>query len=401
MSQPLDTHGTSPPGHDWAALTAELDDLRADGRWLPGPATTLEVIGRSAFEADHERLIAWLLDPLAPHNLGPAVLEATLQRIRARPDAVGASAREELSRSRVRRQVVRAKSRPDIVVEASQTTLVIELKINAEEGEGQTSQQADDYADVPGVIHVFLTLRDRRPSDSRFLQLLLRDFAVDLRRVLDSAPEPASAVAARGRTVAADYLATLERMLGMDPVDQDAARFWLKHGKNMTAAREAARRLLAHLPERTRPALESLTADLGEDFAVFSFGDVSTGSNRIDYPERTVLLARRRWVQQDGKVRLGIGLGQSEKPDPIDTWHRPFCGIYAADPQVYSGLREAWEPKSKPWGNWAWWQLLDLEPPDDRSDLLAHYARAVADQARRDWEENRSVLERAMHHAVS
>ena len=175
------------------------------------------MIGRSAFEADHERLIAWLLDPLAPHNLGPPpswrrrcsasgrarMLSAPLPgRNSAAPGSGGRSS---------------AKSRPNIVVEASQTTLVIELKINAEEGEGQTSQQADDYADVPGVIHVFLTLRDRRPSDSRFLQLLLRDFAVDLRRVLDSAPEPASAVAARGRTVAADYLATLERMLGMNP----------------------------------------------------------------------------------------------------------------------------------------------------------------------------------------
>jgi hypothetical protein len=396
MSQPLDADRTSPPGHYWGVLTAELDNLRAGGRWLPGPATILEVIERSGVEADHERLIAWLLNPLAPHNLGPAVLEATLRRIRACPDDVGASAGEELSRIRVQRQVVRAKSRPDIVVEAPQYTLVIELKINSQEGDGQTGRQADDYADVPGVIHVFLTLRDRRPRDSRFLQLLLRDFAVDLRCVIDRAPEPASAVAARGRAVAADYLATLERMLGMDPVDQDAARFWLKHGKNMTAAREAARSLLTHLPEHSRPALESLAADLGEDFAVFSFDDVSTSRNGIDYPERAVLLTRRRWVRQDGKVRLGMGLGQSKKPDPIDTIHRPFCGIYAADAHLYSSLREALEPKSRPWGNWALWQLLDLDPPYDDGDLLVHYARAVADQARRDWEQNHGLLERAM-----
>ncbi|MGH3405716.1 MAG: PD-(D/E)XK nuclease family protein [Streptosporangiaceae bacterium] len=401
MNQSLNTAGASSSGYGWAALTAELDDLRTTGRWLPGPATTLEVTSRSGFEADHERLIAWLLNPLAAHNLGPAVLAATLQRIQARPDAVGTPPREELSRSRVRRQVARVNSRPDIVVEMPHHTLVIELKINSEETAGQTSRQADDYADVPGAIHIFLTFRDRQPSDRRSLQLLLRDFAEDLRQILDRAPEPTLPAAVVGRATAADYLATLERMLGMDPVDQEAARFWLKHGKNLSAAREAARRLLAHLPAHARTALESLAADLGEDFAISSFEDVSTGSNGIDYPEHVVLLVRKRWIHPDGKVRLGIGLGQSKKPDPTSNLHRPFCGIYAADPQVYASLRETWEPESKPWGNWARWQLLDLEPPHDNSDLLAHYADVVQRQARCDWEKNRSVLERVMDHPTS
>jgi len=48
----------------WARLSANLDDLRASGRWPSGPTTALEVIGQTRLEAPHEKLIAWLLDPL-------------------------------------------------------------------------------------------------------------------------------------------------------------------------------------------------------------------------------------------------------------------------------------------------------------------------------------------------
>lgn len=57
---------------DWAAISADLDTLRASGRWISGPTAMLEIIGRTRSEAPHEKLIAWLLDPLATHGLGSA-----------------------------------------------------------------------------------------------------------------------------------------------------------------------------------------------------------------------------------------------------------------------------------------------------------------------------------------
>ena len=118
------------------------------------------MIGRSGLESDHERLIAWLLDPLATHNLGPAVLGAVLEHLAD----TSLPPRDELLRARVRRQVVSAESRPDIVVMMPGRTLVIELKINSEERPGQTTRQADDYADVPNAVLLFLTFRGRRPQ---------------------------------------------------------------------------------------------------------------------------------------------------------------------------------------------------------------------------------------------
>jgi hypothetical protein len=116
------------PGPSWAELTAELDELQETGRWLPGPATMLDVLGRSDFEADHERLIAWLLNPGSAHNLGPAMLGAMLERLRKQSAISDTVPRAELSRARVRTQVVRASSRPDIVVEMPTRTLVIEIE---------------------------------------------------------------------------------------------------------------------------------------------------------------------------------------------------------------------------------------------------------------------------------
>ncbi len=81
MPSVIDLTGSDGSGaNPWSALTVELNDLQAAGRWLPGPATTLEVTGRYEYEADHERLLAWLLDPRAAHNLGSALLAALLGR---------------------------------------------------------------------------------------------------------------------------------------------------------------------------------------------------------------------------------------------------------------------------------------------------------------------------------
>lgn len=187
----------------------------------------------------------------------------------------------------------------------------------------------------------------------------------------------------------------------MDPADQAAARFWLQHGKSMSEAEQAAQKLLRELPDVARKALDSLAADLGQDLIVSEVQYEAEGNNRRIYPERAVLLARRRWLQPDGKIRIGIGMGQSsDKPDPHDGWHRPFCGIYAADEVVYSSLREAWGIE-KPWERWVRWRYLDLEPPSDQTtDLLEHYATEIARQARLDWEDI-GVLEQVIGDAAA
>lgn len=121
-------------------------------------------------------------------------------------------------------------------------------------------------------------------------------------------------------------------------LDQEAARFWLKYGTKIPQAKDATRRLLARLPERTGRTLERLKVSLDSDLEVFSFDYIAQDARGATYPERAVLMARNSWVRQDGAVRLGIGLGQSVDPDPHDAMRRPFWGIYAADQDVLDRL---------------------------------------------------------------
>ena len=180
--------------------------------------------------------------------------------------------------------------------------------------------------------------------------------------------------------------------------DQEAARFWLKYGGKVPQVKDAARRILARLPERTLGTLEMLAASLDKDLVVSSFGYLAQDAHGATYPERAVLMARRSWATQNGP-RLGIGLGQSVTPDPHSKLHRPFWGIYAADQDILNRLRESCGPNNSPWHPWALWEYLSLDPPDEQRDLLAHYATAIAEHARLCWEENIYVLDRVIGHA--
>jgi hypothetical protein len=301
----------------WAQLGAELDDLRASGRWPSGPATMLEVIGRTRREAAHEKLIAWLFHPLANHGLGSAVLANFLRCLGDdRILSLG-----EHARAHVRTQVAGVGGRPDIVVTMPGVRLVIELKIDAEEGIEQTRRQADDYGGSPDVSFVFLTLSGSSPSDPRFKRLPLLDLYKSLGRALDSNPSPVRLAHRRGRAVAEDYAATLERMLGLDPIDQEAARYWLRHADEIEQAETAAQRLLARLHEYAEHAFTERVAQLGDDVQVVMRVDHTTARWRTAYEERAVLIARHSWMLDAQTPRLGIGLGISTNPKADWTGH--------------------------------------------------------------------------------
>lgn len=183
--------------------------------------------------------------------------------------------------------------------------------------------------------------------------------------------------------------------------DQEAARFWIKYGGKIpqAKARGAAQRLLARLPERTGRTLERLAASLDEDLVVSSFGYTARDANGAEYQERAVLIARSSWARQNEPTRLGIGLGQSVNPDPHNGLHQPFWGVYAADQDALNRLRESFGPSSAPWHPWAQWENLSLDPPDERRDLLTHYATAIAGHVRLCWKENIHALDQVIDQA--
>lgn len=229
----------------WSSRSAQLEELRQLGLWLPGPVAALEVLGQIGVERAHQAYIAWLLDPRNPHGLGARVLANVSRYFR-----LGGTGAHQLSMARVKKEDVQAQSRADIVVIMPARTLVLELKVHSSEGEEQTRRLADDYANSPDPLFVFLTLNGDEPQDKRFQAMRLGKLAECLQAALDDAPEPCGKTEARGRATAYDYLYALERTCAMHPVNQHAARFWLRHGRDMDEARSEAVRLLELLPAR-------------------------------------------------------------------------------------------------------------------------------------------------------
>ena len=181
--------------------------------------------------------------------------------------------------------------------------------------------------------------------------------------------------------------------------DQEATIFWLQYGKEVWRAGDAARRLLARLPEHVGRTLEGLAASLDEDLMVSSFSYRSRNADGSRFRERAVLMARRTWAEPGEPPHTGIGLGQSATPDPHRTLDRPFLGIYAADQHILDKLREHFGPSDEPWDPWAQWEYLILDPPTGPVNLLAHYATAAETYVRRSWKENIQILDRVIGEA--
>jgi len=183
-----------------AAMTAAEGALRDQGRWVHGRGDFLGVLNRQRDEVAHSRAIAWLLDPCGKHGLGTQVLTAVLQAASA-PHACF----DGLHRARVRCEVPIDQGRMDIVVESPQLYLVIENKVDAEEGDGQCDYY---YERVTHPRRQFILLSpDGRPARTAgaFRPLSYSHFA----RIIETALAQ-TAPGAQGRSVAVDYLNTLK-----------------------------------------------------------------------------------------------------------------------------------------------------------------------------------------------
>lgn len=140
-----------------AAMTEQAAEAVGAGRWRTGPADLLGVSGRDRDELTHSRMLAWVLNPLGQHGLGPSLLEAFVRRLDPRRRDLGG----DLHQARVRLEVTRAESRADIVVDLARGGIVIENKIDAVEQPDQCLRQANDYQ---RHVLVFLTPHGYPPT---------------------------------------------------------------------------------------------------------------------------------------------------------------------------------------------------------------------------------------------
>lgn len=110
------------------AMESEFQQLIAQGDWQRGPEDIFSIIGFERNEVRHSAMIAWLLDPLGRHGLGPALLEAILDECfpAIKPRVRGTTT--------VVCEVARGDTRVDIIVWSRDFTLIIENKVDVVEG---------------------------------------------------------------------------------------------------------------------------------------------------------------------------------------------------------------------------------------------------------------------------
>ncbi|WP_159039793.1 PD-(D/E)XK nuclease family protein [Streptomyces sp. TP-A0356] len=379
---------------DWGWIERELRRLGDAGLGGPRRATALEVLGLADLERHHQKVIAWLLDPSQPHQLGERLLTSMLRRAGHRDLPAQALAEAEVHQEVEQPPGTRA----DIVIRTEACTLVIELKVHATEGRRQTERLADSYAHEATPVFVFLTLHGSPPRSQRFHPMTLSQFADDLKASLCSAPHPASADGHTARTAACDYLATLQRMNRITALDDDAARLWLTHGMVIKEAEAASARVLERLTKALPGRLEEIVAEmtLGADVEVlqetYAYQSVRR-PGRPPYPEQAVALARRNWLTADGRPRASVGFGyrlrKAGEPEPaIDVFKtelRPFIGAFVPDQAVYAALK----PESgKAWANrWLYLQYAELAPPPGGGNLVEGLTECVLDQLLASWRE--------------
>ena len=149
----------------FAAMVAEEDALRAEGRWTRGPHDLLAIIGRRRCELTHNRMLAWFLDPAAAHGLGVAPLQALLSLL-----GVDQPAQDVLARAHVAREVRGLAGGDvtiaDVLIDTEDLRIVFEVKVDAHEQDEQGDRLVEAFGGAEDTVFVFLTLDGRSPRSA-------------------------------------------------------------------------------------------------------------------------------------------------------------------------------------------------------------------------------------------
>ncbi|WP_241981595.1 PD-(D/E)XK nuclease family protein [Halorubrum sp. GN11_10-6_MGM] len=126
-----------------AELTRCLEEMRRQLDRLPEteepPPTTLQLLDRSRQEGDWQQLLAYFLNPEAPHRLNHAVLEQFLRGLQRRDNIDFKFSRFDIENVQVATEVPVPDGRIDLLVWCEEKWFILcELKIDASEGDGQT-----------------------------------------------------------------------------------------------------------------------------------------------------------------------------------------------------------------------------------------------------------------------
>ena len=198
----------------WPSVMAEMVGARNrlvdSGLWTAGPSTLMGVLDLSRAEVQNCRVLRWLLDPLARHGIGAALIERLCH-------CLGVAVSEPaLARATV--EMSRDVSRADVVLEGLTLggVVVIEAKIDAPEGDRQAHRLETDWPEAKRLV--FLTVPGGRTpitatEPERWRPMAWTWFADNVSELLDAAGQVSDFRAVDARRAATDWVAGVRRYL--------------------------------------------------------------------------------------------------------------------------------------------------------------------------------------------
>lgn len=193
-----------------AGMVTSRTRIVATGGWTAGPSTLMAVLDRDRNEVDNCRVARWLLDPLARHGIGSAMVAALARQVDVDID--------EPALARAEVEVAHDRSRADVVLTGikNDQVVVIEAKIDAPEGDAQAVRLEQDWPEAQRLV--FLTVPGARlPSTAtepdRWRPLSWRWLADAAIAALENATVPLDERARESREAVADWAAGARRYL--------------------------------------------------------------------------------------------------------------------------------------------------------------------------------------------
>lgn len=138
-------------------MSAHQQRLVREGLWLSGPSDLMAIMRRERDELAHTYILRWLLDPMGRHRLGTAVVERLVAHCGGDTDGDSVAVR------RVDASYKGKGREADIVVWGRSFTLVIEIKVDADEQRRQCEDLFKNFRREVGPLFLFLTPDGRRP----------------------------------------------------------------------------------------------------------------------------------------------------------------------------------------------------------------------------------------------
>jgi hypothetical protein len=385
------------------ALWQQQAALVDRGEWISGRPDLLGILGRQRRELDHCKVLAWLLDPRHAHGFRTEFLARFVRAVL--PDSCQTS-EVELASARVQTEVPRAQSRADIVVWLPSAPLVVEVKVDAGEGEDQCDRLVRDWG--AAAHYAFLAPGRRAPATDTGKRFALLGFE-DVRDLLNEVLEKLTGQSRLpGRSVAQTYLETLrheyprgiERGSIMHNKLDAQVRFYLEHRDALDDWIAPANRV----PEIVHEFFLSAQHDLDARAP----GLPGNPSRHNDFGEWVSWISVHlpTWVDANSQPLVSVGFGWERAEVKENLFGAGYVGVYAPSGKLTQQLGAGFVDsamtrwlESQNYESGRGWPAFHYVPlPQRHFDDLSGFRRQIVDDVVTWWNRCWGPIDEVMRH---